>query len=261
MNINSLANWSVIVTGGASGIGQATALLLAGHGCRVTIADFNDAAGEETVSRIHAEQGQAQYVHTDVTDEAAVAAMVAESVRAFGPLHGAVNAAGVPMCGKRFHELSVSDLERNLDVNLRGVFHCMQHEIRAMLTEGRGSVVNIASTAATVGVPRGSDYCASKAGVLGLTRGAAADYATDGIRVNAVLPGATLTPMLQATIDQDDKAEGLIAASHPMNRAAQPREIATSIIWLLSDDASFVTGIGLPIDGGQGGMLIAPGDR
>jgi 2,5-dichloro-2,5-cyclohexadiene-1,4-diol dehydrogenase 1 len=186
---------------------------------------------------------------------------VAEAVRAFGPLRGAVNAAGIPMCGKRFHELSVADLDRNIDVNLRGTFLCMRHEIEAMLTHRRGAIVNIASTAATVGVPRGADYCASKAGVMGLTRGAAADYATDGIRVNAVLPGGTLTPMLQKAIGQDPKVAGLLAAVHPMNRLAQPREIATTICWLLSDNASFITGLGVAVDGGQGTLLIAPGDR
>jgi NAD(P)-dependent dehydrogenase (short-subunit alcohol dehydrogenase family) len=130
-----------------------------------------------------------------------------------------------------------------------------------MLPAKRGAIVNIASTAATVGVPRGADYCATKAGVMGLTRSAAADYVTDGIRVNAVLPGGTLTPMLQAVIDQDPKVAGMLAAVHPMNRLAQPREIAGTICWLLSEDASFVTGIGVAADGGQGAMLVAPGDR
>jgi 2,5-dichloro-2,5-cyclohexadiene-1,4-diol dehydrogenase 1 len=259
--MNGLEAWSVIVTGGASGIGQATVLLLAECGCRLTIADLDDEAGLATVSQIRSRNGEAQYVHTDVTDEAAVAAMVQASVRAFGPLRGGVNAAGIPMCGKRLHELSAEQLDRNINVNLRGTFFCMKHEVGAMLKNRCGSVVNIASTAATIGVPRGADYCASKAGVMGLTRGAAADYATDGIRINAVLPGGTLTPMLQAAIDQDPKVAGLLAAVHPMNRLAQPREIATTIRWLLSDDASFVTGLGVPVDGGQGALLIAPGDR
>ncbi len=261
MKTDGLAGWSVIVTGGASGIGRSTALLLARSGCKVTIADLNTDAGAETVAQIRSEQGEAQYVHTDITDDPAVEAMVAASTRAFGQLRGAVNAAGIPMRGKRFHELSIADLDRNIDVNLRGTFLCMRYEIKAMLTHGRGAIVNVASTAATVGVPRGADYCASKAGVMGLTRGAAADYATDGIRVNAVLPGGTLTPMLQSAIDQDPKVAGLLAAVHPMNRLAQPREIATAIQWLLSDAASFVTGLGVAVDGGQGTLLIAPGDR
>jgi len=253
--------WSVIVTGGASGIGRATALMVAGCGGRVTIADLNREAGAETVARIRADGGAAQYVHSDIRSESAVSALVSESTRAFGPLRGAVNAAGVPMCGKSFHDLTVADLDLNIDVNLRGTFICMKHEILAMLNLGHGSIVNVASTAATVGVPRGADYCAAKAGVMGLTRGAAADYATQGIRINAVLPGGTLTPMLQTAIGQDPKVAAMLAAVHPMNRLAQPAEIAGAICWLLSDDASFVTGLGVPVDGGQGAVLIAPGDR
>ncbi len=121
--------------------------------------------------------------------------------------------------------------------------------------------MNIASTAAVVGVPRGAEYCATKAAVMGLTRAAAADYATDRIRINAVLPGGTKTPMLQAAIDQDPKVAAMLAAVHPMNRLAAPEEIAAAIAWLLSDSASFVTGIGVPVDGGQGAVLTAPGDR
>jgi NAD(P)-dependent dehydrogenase (short-subunit alcohol dehydrogenase family) len=259
--MSGMEGWSVVITGGASGIGQATAILLAAEGCRVTIGDLQPAAGEATVSRIRSSGGEAQFLVTNVTEDESVAALVAAAALTFGPLRGAVNAAGVPMCGKRFHELTLADLDRNLDVNLRGTFLSMRHEIRAMLDHGSGSVVNIASTAAVVGLPRGADYCASKAGVMGLTRAAAADYATSGIRVNAILPGGTLTPMLQAAIDQDDKVAGMLAAVHPMNRLAEPREIATAIRWLVSDDSSFATGLGIPIDGGQGSVLIAPGDR
>jgi 2,5-dichloro-2,5-cyclohexadiene-1,4-diol dehydrogenase 1 len=261
MSRYDVEGWPVIVTGGASGIGAATARLLARSGARVIVADVNPDAGESIASSIRAQRGAARFVRVDVRSEAGVAALVTESERAFGPLRGAVNAAGVPMCGKRLHELSAADLEANIEVNVRATFLCMREEIRAMLAGGRGSIVNIASTAAVVGVPRGAEYCATKAAVMGLTRGAAADYATDRIRINAVLPGGTKTPMLQVAIDQDPRVADMLAAVHPMQRLAASDEIAAAIAWLLSDSASFVTGIGMPVDGGQGAVLIAPGDR
>ena len=252
-----MAGWPVIVTGGASGIGLATARLLAERGAQVAIADRNAEAVERAAAGIEGAIGFC----VDVTDDAEVAAMVKRTVEAFGPLRGAVNAAGVPMCGKRFDELSNEDFDQNVGINLRGLFYCMRHEVRAMLAGGRGSIVNIASAAAITGVPRGAEYCASKAGVTGLTRGAAADYASIGIRVNAVMPGGTLTPMLQTAIDQDPNVAGMLAAVHPINRLAQPSEIAGAIAWLISDAASFVTGISLPVDGGQSSITKGPGDH
>lgn len=252
-----MAGWPVIVTGGASGIGLATARLLAERGARVAIADLNG----EAVQRASAEIAGSIGIAVDVTDEAAVAAMVARTVEAFGPLRGAVNAAGLPMCGKRLDELDLADFDRNIGVNLRGLFLCLREEVRAMLAGGGGTIVNVASGAALSGVARGAEYCASKAGVAGLTRAAAADFATDGIRVNAVMPGGTMTPMLQAAMDQDPGMADLLAAAHPMNRYAQPPEIAGAIAWLLSDSASFVTGIGLSVDGGQSSITHVPPDR
>jgi NAD(P)-dependent dehydrogenase (short-subunit alcohol dehydrogenase family) len=256
--MDGLSGKSVIVTGGASGIGRATATLLAESGCAMTVADMNDTGGNETVAQIRKAGGKAQYLHTDVTNEADVRAMVNLALATYGRLDGAVNAAGVANSGKQFHELTLDDLDRCLNINLRGVFLCMREEVIAMQKSGGGSIVNIASMAAVLGLERASDYCASKAGVMGLVRGAAAEYVTSGIRVNAVLPGGTKTPMLQGLLDSSPSFEAIIAAVHPMNRLAQPREIATAVRFLISDDSSNITGHGIPVSGGQGVLIGVP---
>lgn len=242
---------SVIVTGGGSGIGRAAALLLAEAGCKVTIGDRSETAARAVADEIAAAGGTAQPFTVDVADETQVRAMVDAAVSALGALHGAVNAAGVSQVGKKAHEVTIEDWDRCHGVNLRGLFLCNKYEIVAMLDGGGGSIVNIASTAASVGFPNGAEYCASKAGVMGLVRGAAIDYATSGIRINAVLPGGTLTPMLKGAMAADPRLEPALAAVHPMNRFGQPEEIAAMARFLLSDEASFTTGAAFAVDGGH----------
>jgi 2,5-dichloro-2,5-cyclohexadiene-1,4-diol dehydrogenase 1 len=249
--MRGLSEKSVIVTGGGSGIGRATALLLAEAGCKVTIGDLSPTAGVAVVAEIVAAGGVAQSIATNVAKEDDVRALVDGAVTAYGRLDGAVNAAGVPQVGKLAHEVSIEEWDRCHGVNLRGLFLCNKYEIAAMLEAGGGSIVNIASTAASVGFPNGAEYCASKAGVMGLVRGAAIDYATRGIRINAVLPGGTLTPMLKAAMDNDPGLEPALAAVHPMNRFGQPEEIAAAARFLISDEASFVTGAAYAVDGGH----------
>ena len=249
--MNGLKGKSVVVTGGGSGIGRAAAIMLAEAGCKVTIADLTAAAGEAVVAEIEKAGGTAQAVVANVAKEEDVRAMVDAAVSAYGGLQGAVNAAGVPQVGKPAHLVSIEEWDRCHSVNLRGLFLCNKYQITAMLAGGGGSIVNIASTAAMVGFPNGAEYCASKAGVMGLVRGAAIDYATKGIRINAVLPGATLTPMLKGAMENDPGLEPALAAVHPMNRFGQPVEIAAMARFLISDEASFATGAAYAVDGGH----------
>ncbi|MCC6709727.1 MAG: SDR family oxidoreductase [Gammaproteobacteria bacterium] len=232
-------------------MGRATALMLGQAGCKVTIADLHPDAGQAVVREIEQAGGEAQFVRTDAYLEDDARGMVEAAVRRYGRLDGACNAAGVQSCSKLVHEISADEWDRCINLNLRGLFFCNKHEIAAMLLTGGGSIVNISSSGALAAFPNGSEYCASKAGVLGFVRAAALDYATKGIRINAVMPGGTLTPMLAEAMATDPGLESAIAAVHPMNRFGQPSEIASGICWLLSDGASFVTGISLPVDGGH----------
>jgi NAD(P)-dependent dehydrogenase (short-subunit alcohol dehydrogenase family) len=249
--MNGLTGKSIIVTGGGSGIGEAVAGLLGQAGCKVTVADLRQEAADRVAAAITDAGGVAQSVRADVANEADVQAMVQAAVTAYGRLDGACNAAGVPQQGKLLHEVTIDEWDRCHGVNLRGLFLCNKYQVIAMLANGGGAIVNIASTAAMVGFPNGSEYCASKAGVMGLVRGGAIDYATKGIRINAVLPGGTLTPMLKGAMAVDPGLEAALASVHPMNRFGQPVEIANAARWLLSDEASFVTGTSFAIDGGH----------
>lgn len=242
---------SIIVTGGGSGIAREVVLLLAEAGASVTVADINETNGLETVRQVVEAGGKAQFCKADVADPASVQGMVRAAVDAYGKLDGACNAAAVPQRGKPLHEVTLEEWDLCHKINLRGLFLCNKYQIEAMLKTGGGSIVNIASTAATVGFPNGAEYCASKAGVLGLTRGAAVDYATQGIRINSVLPGGTNTPMLKAAMEQDANLEAALAAVHPMHRFGKPQEIAFAARWLLSDESTFATGASFAIDGGH----------
>lgn len=238
---------AVIVTGGASGIGKATVERLLREGWAVTIADVNSADGEAIAKR-HSSTGAAvQFIHTDVREEAAVEAMVRRTVDAFGSLDAAVNCAGVAVAGQPIHLLSAEDWNRCNDINLRGMFFCLKHEIAAMWPNKRGAIVAISSPAGLKALPVSAAYCASKSGINGLVRAAALDCGQQNIRVNALLPGATLTPMAQISAEKAPQIKG----SWPMGRFAQPEEIAAAAVWMISDDASFMTGSCVTADGGM----------
>lgn len=249
-----LAGRSALVTGGASGIGRATALAMAREGALVAVADRTEESAAATVALINAGGGQALALGGDVASEADVAAMVSRTVAAFGRLDCAFNNAGISPrnvgpVGQRTHEMSRESFDGMLAVNLTGVFMCMKHEIAQMLAQSPkgGAIVNTASIAGLVGLPSATNYVAAKHGVVGLTKTAAMEYAQDGIRVNCVNPGYIKTPMTDPTMAERYDA---LMTKVPMNRLGTAEEIAEAVVWMLSDKASFMTGASHIIDGG-----------
>jgi len=244
---------AALVTGGASGIGRATAVAMAKEGARVAVADRTQESAAATVALINAAGGQAVAIGGDVTKEADVTAMVARTVAAFGKIDCAFNNAGISgravgPVGQKTHEMSRESFDGMLAVNLTGVFLCMKHEIAQMLKQGTGgSIVNTSSIAGLVGLPTASQYVAAKHGVVGLTKTAAMEYARDNIRVNCVNPGYIKTPMTDETMKT--RYDELMTKV-PMNRLGVPEEIAEAVVWICSDKASFVTGASHIIDGG-----------
>jgi len=239
-----------LVTGGGSGIGQATARLLAARGAQVVVADIDGDAAQATAAEI-APPLRAAAVRVDVADSASVEAMVAFAVERFGGLDWACNIAGIAPQPKPFVEHTYEDWQRTIEVNLSGVFFCMQHELRQMLAQGRGgAIVNMSSGAGVVPAPGQPQYTAAKHGVLGLTKQAAQEFAAAGIRVNAVLPGQTETTPMRAYLDAMPDGGEKMLRRLPMKRMATPIEIAHAVVWLCSDEASYVNGDSLVVDGG-----------
>ena len=247
-----LSGKAALVTGGASGIGRATALVMAREGARVAVADRTEESAAGTVALINAGGGQAIAIGGDVTREADVQAMVARTVAAFGRLDCAFNNAGISPrnvgpAGQRTHEMSQASFDGMLAVNLTGVFLCMKYELVEMLRQGGGSIVNTASIAGLIGLPSASNYVAAKHGVVGLTKTAAMEYAKDGIRVNCVNPGYIKTPMTDPSMEERYDA---LMAKVPMGRLGVADEIAEAVVWMLSERASFMTGASQVVDGG-----------
>lgn len=243
----------IIVTGGASGIGKAAVHHFSKLGASVVIADLSD-NGEAIAEEIRKDGGKSLFVKTNVMKESDVQNLVKKSVEAFGRLDGAFNNAGVEQAIKPLHEIDESQWDKVIGIDLKGVFLCMKHEIAAMLDAGiSGSIVNTSSTVGMVSVPYAAEYVAAKAGVIGLTRAAAVDYAKQGIRVNTVAPGMTQTAMIERMPKDPEimKVFGAIQAAIPMQRLATPEEIVQTVAFLLSDEASFITGVALPVDGGH----------
>jgi len=247
-----LAGKSALVTGGASGIGRATALVMAREGARVLVADLPGPGAEATVSMIRDAGGEARTVTADVTVAAEVEAMVAAAVSAWGRLDCAFNNAGIAPAavgsgGQRVGDLSQRAWEGMLAVNLTGVWLCMKHELAQMERQGGGAIVNTASIAGLVGLPGSGAYVAAKHGVVGLTKAAAIDHAAAGVRVNAVCPGYVETPMIAESMA---RRGGQIMATVLLKRLGTANEVAEAVVWLCSDRAAFVTGTALTVDGG-----------
>ncbi|HWH19161.1 MAG TPA: SDR family oxidoreductase [Solirubrobacterales bacterium] len=245
----ALAGRAGVVTGAASGIGRATALALVAAGADVLVVDVDEKGGAETVELADG-PGRAAFFAADVVDPAEAGDLVAAALERFGRLDFAHNNAGVVFAGSPLHEVSDADWKRMIDVDLTGVFNCMRAEIPPMLAAGRGSIVNTASGVGVVGLPGQGPYVAAKHGVVGLTRVAALDYARQGIRVNAVCPGSIETPLLEEAVATDPELRGLIEAGHPVGRLGRSAEIADTVVWLVSDASSFVTGQPILVDGG-----------
>ena len=244
----------VLVTGGGSGLGRAAVLLLADAGARVAVADLDEAMGADTVAKVREAGGEAEFVLTDVTREADVAALVSRVVDTWGRLDGAINNAGITGPYKYTPEYTLDEWNQVFAVNLTGIFLGLKYEIPQMVGQGGGAIVNTSSGAGLIGYPGLPAYVASKHAVIGLTRTAGLEFATAGIRVNAVCPGSTLTPMLQASMGDDPAALAAQEATTPMKRLARPEEIAHAMVWLLSDEASFVNAHPFAVDGGAVAM-------
>jgi NAD(P)-dependent dehydrogenase (short-subunit alcohol dehydrogenase family) len=245
-----LENKVVLVTGGGSGIGRATSLLLAKQGAKVMIADYVPESAERTVKLIKDAGGNANCIAADVSMPKQVEAMVAKTVEVYGRLDGAFNNAGIEGKMADTVEYPEETFDRIMAINLKGVWLCMRAEIPQMLKTGGGAIVNTASGAGLVGVPMLSAYNASKHGVVGLTKTAALEYAQKNIRVNCVCPGLINTPMVARMIDSGGMNEQDFVASEPVRRMGRPEEIGEGVVWLLSEAASFVTGHSMSIDGG-----------
>jgi len=243
-----LAGKTAFVTGGGSGIGRATALAFAAEGAKVAVADLNAETAAETAALIAAAGGMARHGALDVTDGAAVDAFVDALVADWGGLDCAFNNAGVALEGMETPWGDLAAYDRSIAINQRGLLLCMTAELRHMERAGRGAIVNTASIAGMSGAG-GAGYCGSKHAVIGLTRSAALRYAAQGIRINAVCPGAIRTPMVEA-VAQEEEAARFIAAMHPMNRIGEAQEVADAVVFLCSDKASFITGHPLAVDGG-----------
>lgn len=241
-----------LITGGAAGIGRATALAFAREGAKLVIADIQEELGQTLVEELEAQGCEASFICADMAQESDVKAMVAHTVERFGRLDCAFNNAGIEGGSQaRLADLEAEEFDRVIDVNLKGVWLCMKYEIQQMLTqEAGGSIVNMASVAGLIGSHSLSVYAASKHGVLGLTRSAAVEYGRKKIRSNAVCPGVTRTKMVErAFAVRPDIAASAIRVN-PSRRIGEPEEVAEATVWLCSDAASYINGVALPIDGG-----------
>jgi len=255
----SFQNKTVLVTGAGGGIGRAAALAFAHEGANVVIADLDEVNGAESLRLIESEGGNGLFVSVDVTENASVEAMVKSVVLRYGRLDCAFNNAGIAIKGAPIADMDEIVFDRIMAVNAKGVWLCMKYELRQMLAQGGGAIVNIGSIASFSGMSAvrsgpsvSSAYITSKHAVVGLTRAAAMEYAKDNIRVNAVCPGAVHTPMFERMLQRTPSVGEASANMHPMGRIAQSTEIADAVVWLCSDRARFVTGHMLAVDGGFG---------
>ena len=250
--MSDLKDKVIIVTGAGGGIGRATCLVLAKAGAKLIVSDVLDDAANETLAQVRAAGGNGEVIQAEITSEDSVKALVDQTVAKFGRLDGAFNNAG-----REGHNLTVADLSLEqwnaiVGLNLTGTFLCLKYQIPAMLRNGGGSIVITASALGVVGSTRAPEYCASKAGVIGLMKAAAYDYGDQGIRVNAVLPGVIRTPAIARLLEVPELAEMLetYRLRHSMKRFGDPSEIGQTVAWLLSDASSYVHGSAMAVDGG-----------
>lgn len=237
-----------LVTGGSFGIGKATAIAFAQRGAKVVVADIIE--DEETIEAIRGLGGEAIFIKCDVSNAAEVESLHREIMEHYGRLDCAFNNAGIEGVPSDIHDSLEEDWNRTINVNLKGVWLCMKNQIPLMIKQGSGSIVNCASIAGLVGFPSLAPYVASKHGVVGLTKTAALETAQKGIRVNAICPGVIKTPMVDRFTGKQKEAEQAFIEKKPMGRMGEPEEVAHPVLWLCSDQASFVTGQAVAVDGG-----------
>ena len=240
----------VLVTGGASGIGQATAEAFAREQAIVVIADIDVENGHKTIEMLQANGGEALFIKTDVTQRDEVRALLKRTIETYGRLDCAFNNAGIDNPPNLITKLSEKDWDRVIDVNLKGVWLCMKYEIPHMVKQGGGAIVNTSSVAGLVGTATLSIYSASKHGVLGLTKTAALEFASKKVRVNAICPGVIRTPLIVSALEKFPEMESTFNIAHPLNRIGEVGEVASMVLWLCSEAASFVTGQCIAVDGG-----------
>lgn len=244
-----MAQKSVVITGAGSGIGRATAVAFAARKAGVVVCDVDERGGRETVDQIKQAGNDAVFVRADVTQEQDVQALVSATVKAYGRLDYAVNNAGIEGPQALTNDFALEQWSRVVGINLTGVFLCMKHELAHMRQQKSGAIVNMSSIAGLVGFASFCAYTASKHGVLGLTKAAALEVAPLGIRINAVCPGVIMTPMVERAAAENPAYMAAIKAAHPMGRTGKPEEIA-EIVVALCENAAFVTGQALAVDGG-----------
>jgi NAD(P)-dependent dehydrogenase (short-subunit alcohol dehydrogenase family) len=240
-----------IVTGGSAGIGRATAVAFAQQGAKVVVASRREKESQETLDLIRAAGGEGIFIQTDIAVPSDVEGLINATVEIYGRVDIACNNAGVLGPMQPLADTSDDQLDWLINVNLKGTWLCMKYQIRQMLRQGGGAIVNIASIAGLVGIAGGSAYVASKHGVVGMTKSAALDYAKAGIRINAICPAGVLTDMVgKDYLLRTPEALAAIDAMHPIGRIARPEEIGPAAVWLCSEHAGFITGVAMPVDGG-----------
>lgn len=241
----------ILITGGSSGIGYAAAKAFAGEGASIAIASRGEKRGEEAAEAIRSMGGESIFVKADVSQEDQVERMVAQVVSTYGRLDFAFNNAGVEGKGARLAKETMEMWDRIMEINLKGVWLCMKYELLQMVKQGGGVIINNASSSGLGGTPRLTIYSASKHGVIGLTKGAALEYISENIRINAVCPGIIKTPMHDERLQTTPGLEDIMLSMIPMRRLGKPEDVASLVVWLCSEDASYVTGSTFLMGGGQ----------